>query len=60
MRGQISLTAVAAFTASVSGAIVPIAEQRGSAGVPAEEARISVPPWFLSLAAEYVISIWIG
>lgn len=57
MRGQYSLAAIAALTASVSGAVVPLDKVQGSAGGTVEAARISVPPWFLSLAAEYVISI---
>lgn len=55
MRGQLSLAAVAALTGAVSGAVVPVAEVRAGAGGVVEAPRISVPPWFLSLAAEYVI-----
>jgi hypothetical protein len=55
MRGQYSLVAVAALARAVSGATIPVAEVRASAGGVVEAPRISVPPWFLSLAAEYVI-----
>lgn len=55
MRGQFSLAAVAALTGAVAGTVVPVAEVRAGTGGVVEAPRISVPPWFLSLAAEYVI-----
>ena len=55
MRGKVSLIAVAALFKAVSGAIIPVAKFRGSASGAVEAPRYSVPPWFLSLAAEYVI-----
>ena len=55
MRGNLSLIAVGALFKAVFGAIIPVAEFRGSASGAVEAPRYSVPPWFLSLAAEYVI-----
>lgn len=55
MRGQFSFAAVAALSTAVSGAIIPVAKTHGGAGGGVEAPRYSIPPWFLSLAAEYVI-----
>lgn len=55
MRGQISITAVAYLAASVFGAVVPTTGIRAGSDAAVPESRISVPPWFLSLASEYVI-----